>query len=202
MRNLSKKFKHVYGRIFSVLLLLIPVALNAELRLAGVFSNYAVLQRGVDCPIWGWAGPGEMVHVEFAGHLKTAQADSSGRWQVRLPAMAANPAGQSLSVRSGDNRILREQLLIGDVWLCSGQSNMAWTMRQSARVHPPIKQRIPQAKNAQIRLLALPQVFPMRPLRMLTVSGSWPMRKLRSHFLRLVICLARQFSGKWAFRLG
>jgi sialate O-acetylesterase len=178
MRNISKKFKHVYGLILSVLLLLIPVALNAELRLAGVFSNYAVLQRGVDCPIWGWADPGQVVQVEFAGHLKTAQADSSGRWQVRLPAMAANPAGQSLSVRSGDNRILRVQLLIGDVWLCSGQSNMAWTMRQSARVYPPIKQRIPQAKNAQIRLLALPQVFADAPIE--DVDGVWKLADAQS----------------------
>ena len=164
MNNLTKTIKLACFSILSALSLLQPTALNAELRLAGVFSNYAVLQRGVDCPIWGWADPGEMVHVEFAGHLKTAQADSSGRWQVRLPAMAANPAGQSLSVRSGDNRILREQLLIGDVWLCSGQSNMAWTMQQSARVYPPIKQRIPQAKNAQITLLALPKVFADAPI--------------------------------------
>jgi sialate O-acetylesterase len=96
----------------------------AEFKLAGVFTNDAVLQRDRPVPVWGWAEPGQEVLVEFAGQKKTGQANEHGRWMVRLDPLAASAEPRDL--KAGD-RVLHN-VLVGDVWLCAGQSNMAMTV--------------------------------------------------------------------------
>jgi sialate O-acetylesterase len=87
-----------------------------------------VLQRDVAVPVWGWAGAGERVTVTFAGQTKTATADAKGKWLVKLEPMPASAEPRVMEV-SGSAKI--QNVLVGEVWLCSGQSNMAWTVSSS-----------------------------------------------------------------------
>ncbi len=102
-----------------------------SLEVAGLFSDGAVLQREKSVPVWGWASPGATVTVSFAGHEAAATCGGDGRWMVVLPAMSANGDGQTLTITAGDEQITFEDVLVGEVWLCGGQSNMAWTLRSS-----------------------------------------------------------------------
>lgn len=120
-------------KIFLVIVglaLFADVQLHATLRLSGVFNNHMVLQRDMPVPVWGWADAGEKVTVRFEGQKKTAVADMDGKWRVTLDAMPANASGQPLIVTShkGKESIRRNDVLVGDVWLCSGQSNMGFAM--------------------------------------------------------------------------
>lgn len=97
------------------------------MKLAALFSDNAILQRDRAVPIWGWSTPGETVTVEFAGQKKSGKADASGKWLVRLDPMPASAEPREL--RAGS--LTLKNILVGDVWLCSGQSNMQWTVQQS-----------------------------------------------------------------------
>jgi sialate O-acetylesterase len=91
-----------------------------------------VLQRDMTVPIWGYADAGADVAVAFAGTTRMTKASADGDWRVDLPAMPASARGRTLSVQSGTARIELADVLVGDVWLAAGQSNMEWTVRQSA----------------------------------------------------------------------
>jgi sialate O-acetylesterase len=96
---------------------------RGDVRLPAIFSHNMVLQQNRDVPVWGWAAPGEKVMVSFAGHRASATADQSGRWATRLPVPAADGIPGTLVVQ-GNNQIVRNNAVAGEVWLCSGQSNM------------------------------------------------------------------------------
>ena len=96
----------------------------AELKLAGIFSDHMILQRDKPVPIWGWANSGEKVTVEFAGQTKTATVDANGKWLVKLDAMAADTKPHTLKV----NSLAVSNVLVGEVWLASGQSNMGYRL--------------------------------------------------------------------------
>lgn len=102
---------------------LLPVA--AELTLASPFTDHAVLQRDMPVPVWGTADAGATVTVEFAGQVKQAVADSSRHWNVVLDPMAASSKPRKMIIQSSNNPSIHfSNLLVGDVWICSGQSNM------------------------------------------------------------------------------
>lgn len=103
----------------------------AELKLATAFSDGMVLQRGQKVPVWGWADPGTEVSVSFAGKEKTVKADAAGKFMIRLKKMKASAEPQILVVKSGAEHIEIVNVLVGEVWLCSGQSNMAMTVGRS-----------------------------------------------------------------------
>lgn len=90
-----------------------------------LFADRMVLQRAASVPVWGWALPGENVTVEFAGQTKPAAADANGKWLVRLEPMPASAEPRTLTVKTTSlQSALIKDVLVGDVWLCSGQSNM------------------------------------------------------------------------------
>jgi len=99
----------------------------ADLKLAAVFGDHLVLQRDKPVPVWGWADPGEKITVEFAGQAKTATADAAGKWMVKLGPLAASAEPRPLTVQSEKpgRKIELSDVLVGEVWLGSGQSNMA-----------------------------------------------------------------------------
>ncbi|MFN9881520.1 MAG: sialate O-acetylesterase [Planctomycetota bacterium] len=101
--------------------------LAAEVSLAKVFGDHMVLQRERPAAIWGWATPGELVTVEFAGQSLESRADETGKWLVRLAPLEASIEPRKLTVR-GTNRLELADVLVGDVWLCGGQSNMEWPL--------------------------------------------------------------------------
>jgi len=115
----------IRSRILSLIVLsaLFTLQVQAEVTLPRVIDSNMVLQRGQPVPIWGWAEPGEEVRVEFGGQSKRTQADRTRRWEVRLRPLKASGRPADLVV-TGVNRIVLTNILVGEVWLCSGQSNM------------------------------------------------------------------------------
>jgi len=99
-----------------------------QLKLAGMFSDHMVLQRDLPVTVWGWAAAGKTVAVSLGGNTAQAVVDGSGAWRVTLPALSAR-GPYELQVRCGTETIQQSDILAGEVWVCSGQSNMQWTMR-------------------------------------------------------------------------
>ena len=133
------------------LVLLVPFLLSAETKLPSILGSHMVLQQGSVCPIWGWDEAGKEVTVSFAGQSHTVKADTAGRWQVNLTAMQANAKGADLTVK-GTSTVTLKDVLVGEVWLCSGQSNMEWRVRQSANP----QEEIANAKHPLIRHIKIP----------------------------------------------
>ena len=142
------------------LLAAIP-CLAADLSLPSAFSDHMVLQREQPVPVWGKADPNAVVTVEFAGQIKIATADANGKWRVDLDPMAANPNPQVLTVRSpqATGRLSFSDVLVGEVWLCSGQSNMQLQLSSCENAVAEIE----KANYPQIRLYNTPRVFAENP---------------------------------------
>ncbi len=117
----------------SILLLSLTVLAStarADVKLPAIFSDHAVLLSGATVPIWGWADAGEKVEVSFAGQKKSAMPDANGKWMVKLDALKADAKSQELTVK-GKNTLTVKDVLVGEVWLGSGQSNMALRVNQA-----------------------------------------------------------------------
>ncbi len=99
----------------------------ADVTLSPIIGSHMVLQRDMACPIWGWADAGEEVTVEFAGQKQTAKPDAAGKWMVKLAPMKASAEGAAMTI-TGKNKIALDDVVVGEVWLCSGQSNMEFTV--------------------------------------------------------------------------
>jgi sialate O-acetylesterase len=135
------------------------------MRLAPPFTDHAVLQRDQPIPVWGQAGPAEEVTVRFAGQLARTVASPDGAWLVRLPPLPAGGPHQLVaSAASGEARI--DDVLVGEVWICSGQSNMQWTLANTTQLGKPEDNTVPG-----VRLLSVST--PARLGRQSEVGGSW-----------------------------
>jgi len=117
-------------RVIIVCSMLLALAAHAELQLNGLFTDNMVLQRNQPVPVWGTADPGAQVTVEFNGQKKVGVASGSGKWQVLLDPMNASSVRRPFQVSSFAFQVSRSNVLIGDVWLCTGQSNMATVMKR------------------------------------------------------------------------
>ena len=100
-------------------------------------SDEAIQQREKPVPVWGWDEAGQEVSVTFNGQTAATKADSNGRWQVNLKAMKAG--GPFEMKIEGSSKVKLSNILIGEVWLCSGQSNMEWTVQRSSNSAQEIK---------------------------------------------------------------
>ena len=129
------------SRLFATLLTgSLAATLNADgLQVADVFTDHAVLQQGVDLPIWGKGEPGAKVVVEFAGQSKSTHAGDDGTWRVLLMPLKAHATGNRMIVRSGEHQKEFRNLLVGEVWYASGQSNMQMNVGSCARKIPEIQ---------------------------------------------------------------
>ncbi|WP_417956362.1 sialate O-acetylesterase [Flavobacterium sp. ZS1P14] len=116
-----------------------------------------VLQRLKEVPVWGTAGPGEKISVAFAGQSKTTVADNAGKWSVKLSPMKASFTPREMIIK-GTNTIVLKNILVGEVWLCSGQSNMEYAMRKYGKFKTAVKGNRPPeddlntANNPNIRI--------------------------------------------------
>ncbi len=143
---------------------ILPLA-QAEVKMPEVFSSHMVLQRDAAIPVWGWADPGETVTVSIAGLQKSTTADPKGNWQVDLPPMQPG-APLQLSVK-GNNALVFEDILVGDVWLCSGQSNMEWRLSNTDNA----AEEIAAAKHPTIRLFHVQRSWKSVPQR--NLEATW-----------------------------
>ncbi|MEK6234440.1 MAG: sialate O-acetylesterase, partial [Planctomycetales bacterium] len=140
---------------------------KADVKLGSIFSNDMVLQREIPAPVWGWAPEGEEVAVEFAGQTKTTKAGADGKWMVKLDPLKANAQGQTLTI-SGKNEIKLENVLVGEVWICSGQSNMEWAVGGTINA----KEEIAAADHPTIRMFNVPG-HTVSPTPKDECPGSW-----------------------------
>ncbi|MEP6788456.1 MAG: sialate O-acetylesterase, partial [Acidobacteriota bacterium] len=117
--------------VLVILLALCPVAAMAEVHLPDVIGSSMVLQQKQTVPIWGTAGAGEAVTVTFSGQKKTVVAGPDGKWRVVLGKFSANFTPQTMTI-TGKNKIELKDILVGEVWLVAGQSNMQRLLRETA----------------------------------------------------------------------
>ncbi|QDV48196.1 hypothetical protein Enr17x_02070 [Gimesia fumaroli] len=161
------------GLLFLIGLGTLPTSVLAELKLSGIFSDHMVLQRDQRLPIWGWADKNQKVTVMFSGQTVSTTADHSGFWQVNLTPLQHNSQGQELSVQCGPESLTVRDIVIGDVWHASGQSNMAMQVRSVAQKIPAAKQHIAKARFPAIRFRRVSENQSAAPLADLPVRGGW-----------------------------
>jgi sialate O-acetylesterase len=141
-------------------------AARADVSLNNMFGDHMVLQQGIKNKVWGKADAGEGVTVTFAGQTKTATAAPDGSWHVFLDPVAEYGGPHVLAVK-GKNEISFQDVLVGEVWVCSGQSNMQWGVNQAN--DPDIEKAA--AKFPLIRLVSVPQVGTQEP--QWNFNGKW-----------------------------
>jgi len=142
-----KLLRPLVGLFAALVCLGLAASAQAEVKLPAIFNSSMVLQQEWSVPVWGWADPGEQVTVSFVVLSQTTKADKSGRWKVIFEALKANAKGQTLTI-AGKNKIELTDVLIGEVWICSGQSNMEWAIQNA--LDP--QHELPAANHPQIRL--------------------------------------------------
>jgi sialate O-acetylesterase len=154
-------------KVLAVLFLLAG-SLGAEVRLPAVFGSHIVLQRDIPVKIWGWAEPGEAVRLQLAGQSANVKADASGRWEAIFKPLAAGGEALTLAVKGSFSSELKlEDIVVGEVWVCSGQSNMELTL---AHTHSPSAE-IQQADYPGIRLFFVPRRTAVTPQE--DLEGEW-----------------------------
>jgi sialate O-acetylesterase len=146
------------------LVFLVVLTANADVRLPALFSDHMVLQQGMRVPIWGWADEGEVVTVKFRGQTAKAKTEN-GQWKVTLKNLKAG--GPDTLLFEGRNRIELRDVLVGEVWVCSGQSNMEWSLERS---HEP-EAAVAAANHPQIRLFKVPKLKLSLPTN--DVAAEW-----------------------------
>ena len=136
----------------------------AAVKPHALFSDNVVLQQGMPVPVWGTADEGEKVTVAFQGQTVSTQA-ADGKWSVRLaPLTAGGPAEMTIS---GENTVTVKNVLVGEVWVCSGQSNMAMTVNRTENA----QEVVAQSANPKIRLFTVPRAGADEPQE--DVEGQW-----------------------------
>jgi len=121
--------------------------LYSDVKLPPLFTNGMVLQRNMKVPIWGKGDRDENIVVKFGGQIKKTIVDQNGDWKVLLDPLTSNSIGQNLTVLGG-NKIILKDILVGEIWLAAGQSNMQWSMNKIGA-----KKEIESSENDQLRLL-------------------------------------------------
>lgn len=122
----------------------------AELALPSMFTSGAVLQQEMPVPVWGTADPGAEVTVTFAGQTKSTKADADGNWLVKLDPLKLNKEPATMAIASGDEKIDVENVLVGEVWFCSGQSNMEWRVSQSEQPDFIDPDKLPTVRHIKV----------------------------------------------------
>lgn len=145
----------------------LSASLQAELSLPHFFSDHMVLQRERAAAVWGKASPQAEVTLEFKGKTASAKADEKGRWRTSIETGAADAKGATLSVKSGPDSVAINDVLVGEVWLASGQSNMAFTMNRA----PANADIIAKADYPGLRMFNAPLVTAAEPQK--DIDGAW-----------------------------
>ena len=148
----------------TIVCLLVASITHAEVKPHALFSENAVLQQQVEVPVWGTAANGEKVTVEIQDQ-KVSTTAKDGQWMLRLrPLKAGGPFTMKFI---GANTITLTNILVGEVWICSGQSNMEWPLRASFQSQNDVE----TANNPQLRLFTVPKLKAPQPLD--DVKGMW-----------------------------
>tara|TARA_R110002050_G_scaffold106801_3_gene216892 strand:+ start:37942 stop:39882 length:1941 start_codon:yes stop_codon:yes gene_type:complete len=151
-----------------VLVLQFPL-LQCQIKLPKLISDGAVLQRGTDIKIWGWASAEEEIIVKFKNKVYHTKTDNQGKWHVTIPAQKAGGPFK-MEFKGHRNTITLNNILIGEVWLCSGQSNMELTMKRLQDHYP---EAIKNSKNSKIRQFLVPDTYNFTQEQTDLNNGTW-----------------------------
>jgi sialate O-acetylesterase len=163
-----KLHRKILGPALFCYVLLICQTAFCSVRLPHLVSDGMVLQRDTAVKIWGWAADGEKVTISFTGKTYTAVADSDGKWVVTLsPSKAGGPYSMEINA---ENHITLKNILIGDVWICSGQSNMELSMERVKDKYPDV---IAHSDNPSIRQFIVPDKYNFQTPQEDLESGAW-----------------------------
>jgi sialate O-acetylesterase len=146
----------------------------ADIRLPGAFSDKMVLQQGENVRIWGTAAPNEVLEISLGENRVSATADAAGQWSTQI---APPPVGgpYELAIAGADARVVFTDVLVGEVWLCSGQSNMEWSVGQSIELADPaeIEQYLGTLLDSNLRLLTVPRSALEEPVSSFSEAANW-----------------------------
>ena len=161
----------VFIRVLAMFMAFSPLLATADVKLAGIMGDNMVLQREREIPAWGWASPGESVTVVFGGQSVETKASEDGTWMVKLSPIKASTEPREFIVR-GANTIKLKNVLVGDVWLCSGQSNMDMSVGDTVAYST---EKVKGENYPLIRILKVPQVssFSQRKDIEASLTGGW-----------------------------
>jgi len=143
--------KRIVFAFVTVIALLAAGSVQADVKLSGVFGDHMVIQQEQPIRLFGKAAPGEKITAELAGKTASATAGDDGRFRVELPAIKADGKAHTLTVK-GKSTVTIKDVLLGEVWICSGQSNMEWSVGGSMNA----RAEIAAAKHTKIRLFNVP----------------------------------------------
>ncbi len=158
--------KRISHHIVVLFLAMLSFVAQATIRLPKILSDNMIIQRNKPITFWGWADANEKVTVQFKQQTKSVKADKSGKWMVTLAAEAAG--GPFQIVFKGKNTITLSDVLIGEVWVCSGQSNMEWPLASANNAENEIK----NANYPQIRQFLVQKSVSLKPEEDVK-GGSW-----------------------------
>ena len=153
--------------ILGLFVFCVVVEAKATVTLPKIFTNNMVLQRDREIKVWGWADKEEMVTVSFNGQTIKSKANNLGNWIITLKAMAYGGPYQ-MKISGKKNNIDLKNVLIGDVWICSGQSNMEWTLKNTNDA----EKEIAESKHPQIRLFTVKKAMAYQPQKDIE-GGEW-----------------------------
>jgi sialate O-acetylesterase len=158
---------HLFSYIVSFLFF-ISIPLKAEVKLPCFVNNGMVLQRDLEIPVWGWASIGEKVQLEFKGKTYSTTTGPDSKWNLKLkPSKAGGPFQMIIK---GSNSITISDILVGDVWFCSGQSNMAFDM---GAVVDKYAREIAASENSQIRQFMVNRKYAFNATRDIETDLGW-----------------------------
>jgi sialate O-acetylesterase len=149
-----------------------PIA-RADVKLPAIFNSHMVLQRDQKDRVWGWAEPGEDVTVKIGGQSHATKAGADGSWHVMLDPMPAG--GPHILSIEGKHTVTLDDVLVGEVWICSGQSNMQWSVAASNDADLEIA----TAKYPRIRFIKVPNLGTQEPQR--DFDGTWLRARVASN---------------------
>lgn len=158
---------HITSVLSALVMLSTSAALQAEVLLPRLFSDNGILQREMKVPVWGTTNADGPVTVSFAGQEVKA-TPKAGKWKVELAPLSANSTGSELIIKQGDQIITRKNIVVGDVWLCGGQSNMQWQIDHSTGK----EETLAAPANPNIRLFTVSRQGKPLPLDTLD-GGQW-----------------------------
>lgn len=185
-------------KIYSLLMLLfIAIGANANITLPGIFGNDMVLQRSKPIAVWGWAEPNETLVISLNKQKKTVKANKNGDWMVKLS--PENAGGPFFLTVKGNNTITFSNVLIGDVWICSGQSNMEWSLSSSNNA----EQEIADANYPQIRHFTVAKAVNSIPQKDVK-GGSWEIAEPKNagRFSAVAYFFARKLYQEFKVPIG
>jgi sialate O-acetylesterase len=166
----------VSGLSFLLCVLVSTPALRADVKMPAIFSDHMVLQQDGNIPVWGWADPGEAVAVTLGDDTAKTTADGGGKWSVSLEPVKTTARPQTLTIQ-GKNTLTINDVLVGDVWVCSGQSNMEFDLggeykgRKSFGGASDVATALPAANDPQMRLFLVTHKIALDPQT--DVVGKW-----------------------------